>query len=219
MLTALEDALGHTFTQRDLLHQALTHASMPGTVSYERLEFLGDRVLGLVMAEWLLEVFPTESEGAIAKRFAALVRKEALLQVAEALNLSTYIRSFMGDRALLTRGQDGVLADCCEALIAALYLDAGLEAARAFIRRYWDDQLTQRDRPPQDAKSALQEWAQARGYDRPDYTITDTTGPDHHPNFTVKVTLKGLNEEIVATGTSKKQAEQRAAEQALRRLT
>jgi ribonuclease-3 len=218
MLTSLENALGYTFTQRDLLHQALTHASMPGTVSYERLEFLGDRVLGLVMAEWLLEAFPTESEGAIAKRFAALVRKEALLQVAEALNLSIHVRSFMGDRALLARGQDGVLADCCEALIAALYLDAGLDTARAFIRRYWDDQLTQRDRPPQDAKSALQEWAQARGYDRPEYTIIETKGPDHNPDFTIKVTVKGLREEIIATGTSKKQAEQRAAEQALRWL-
>jgi ribonuclease-3 len=125
----------------------------------------------------------------------------------------------MGDRALLSRGQDGILADCCEALIAALYLDAGLDTARAFIRSYWQTQLTQRDRPPQDAKSALQEWAQARGYDRPEYTITDTTGPDHHPHFTVKVTLQGLEEDVIAAGTSKKQAEQRAAEQALRQLS
>jgi ribonuclease-3 len=219
MITSLEHALGHTFARRDLLDQALTHASIPSSVSYERLEFLGDRVLGLVMAEWLLEAFPTESEGAIAKRFAALVCKEALLEVADALNLSTHVRAHMGDRALLSRGQDGILADCCEALIAALYLDAGLDTARAFIRSYWQTQLTQRDRPPQDAKSALQEWAQARGYDRPEYTITHTTGPDHHPHFTVKVTLQGLEEDVIAAGTSKKQAEQRAAEQALRQLS
>jgi len=218
MITPLENALGHTFARRDLLDQALTHASIPSSVSYERLEFLGDRVLGLVMAEWLLEAFPNEPEGAIAKRFAALVRKEALLEVADALNLATYVRAFMGERTPLARGQDGILADCCEALIAALYLDGGLDIARAFIRRYWETQLTQRARPPQDAKSALQEWAQARGYDRPKYTITDTTGPDHHPHFTVKVTLQGLTEDVVATGPSKKQAEQRAAEQALRQV-
>ena len=218
LLSQLEHELGHTFGDRSYLTQALTHSSVPDKISYERLEFLGDRVLGLVIANWLLIAFPTESEGAIAKRFAALVCRDALLQVADSINLERYIKTVHNEKSFIIRGQDTLLSDSCEAIIAALFLDGGLSVASDFIHRYWHDQLTNRERPPQDAKSALQEWAQGRGLERPHYTINTIDGPDHSPIFTVQVTVSGLNTEITATGSSKKQAEQRAAELALNKL-
>ncbi len=214
MREPIEALLQHAFNNQALLTQALTHTSCSRNrqdLHYERLEFLGDRVLGLVIAEILLAAFPDENEGMIAKRHAALVRKETLATVAETLNLADYIRIPAGDRVQLSAS---VLADVCEALIAALYLDGGLSVAADFINRHWQPLMHAALTPPQDAKSALQEWAQGRGLPRPVYMVTDNRGSDHLPVFVVEVHVNTLPI-LTGEGSSKKIAEQAAAAEAL----
>jgi len=218
-LQALSRRLGHAFSRPALLAQALTHASAiqgVGDPNYERLEFLGDRVLGLVVADMLLAQFPQEPEGPLAQRLADLVRRETLTAVALELDLGTYLR-------IAKTGQDderqnpAILADVCEALIGALYLDGGLSAARQFIEPIWRPLLIEARKPPQDAKTALQEWAQGRGLPLPEYRETARSGLDHEPVFTIEVTLAGHGGES-AEGRSKRQAEQAAAALLLARL-
>jgi ribonuclease-3 len=216
VLAPLEDILGYRFQNPALLREALTHPSALKNRKergYERLEFLGDRVLGLVVADMLLTDFPSESEGKIAKRHAALVRKEALAGVAEKISLAGYVQAATHETRLGTTLQ----ADACEALIGALYLDGGLETAARFVTRHWQPLLRASHTPPQDAKSALQEWAQGQGYERPRYRLVDASGPDHHLLFTVEVIVHGL-EPVRAQANSKKQAEQQGAAAALRYL-
>lgn len=217
----LSRRLGHEFKRPELLEHALTHASVLGADapfgSNERLEFLGDRVLGLVVAEMLLEQFSQEDEGMISRRFAALVRREALVRVARDIGLADHIRLAKGEEEGSGRTNPTILADACEAVLAALYLDGGLAAATRFVRDAWRDMLVETPEPPKDAKTELQEWAQGRGLPLPGYREIDREGPAHAPLFTVEVDVTGLPP-IRATGSSKRTAEQQAAEQMLTKL-
>ena len=219
---ALEDALGHRFDDPDLLDTALTHSSVvsggtPAPASNERLEFLGDRVLGLLVAEMLYREFPDEDEGALARRHAALVMRDSLARVAVEIGLAGHLRLSRGEDDTGGRANPGLLADACEAVIAALFLDGGLDAARAFVGRRWRALIDEDPTPPKDPKTALQEWAQARGLALPRYRETARTGPDHAPEFSVEVAVEGV-EAVVATGPSKRAAERTAAEDLLARL-
>jgi len=226
-LAALARRLEHDFAAPDLLREALSHpsatasrAARPGArgASYQRLEFLGDRVLGLIVAELLFRRFPRETEGDLARRLAALVRQDSLAQVAEALDLGAHLRLARAEEEAGGRLNPALLADACEAVIGALYLDGGLEAARAVIVPHWMPLLEAETSPPQDAKTALQEWAQGRGLPLPRYREVARAGPDHEPQFTVEVAVEG-QPVAQGEGRSKRLAEQVAATALLARLT
>ncbi|MBX6322253.1 MAG: ribonuclease III [Rhodospirillaceae bacterium] len=220
---ALAGPLGHRFADEELLRQALTHPSAAaggarrGPRPYERLEFLGDRVLGLVVAHMLYAAFPRESEGALAKRLAALVRREAVARVAETLGLGRYVVLSRGEAESGGRSSTTLLADALEAVIGALYLDGGLPAAEAFVRRHWESLLHEDARPPQDAKTALQEWAQGAGLPLPDYELVASEGPPHSPLFRVAVHVAG-RPPAHGAGRSKQAAQQAAAAAMLERI-
>lgn len=216
-LTQLAEALGHRFADPSLLRLALTHSSASGRglAANERLEFLGDRVLGLVVADMLYRRFAAEEEGHLARRFAVLVSRESLAQVAGQIGLAPYLALARGEEDSGGRANPAILADACEAVIAALYLDGGLPAARAFIEREWVPLVEQDRRPPQDPKTTLQEWAQAAGRKLPSYLVVSSEGPAHEPLFTVEVRVDGLPPAI-GIGRSKRAAEQAAAAEALR---
>jgi ribonuclease III len=216
----LSATLGHRFARPELLTEALTHASAVsrqrgrrgGNQGYERLEFLGDRVLGLVVAELLWRRFPDEDEGALTRRHTQLVRRETLAEVARAIDLGRHLILSPGEDVARTREVAGVLGDVCEAIIAALYLDGGIEAAQRFIHRHWEALIEADATPPRDPKTALQEWAQARGYTLPLYET-----PAHERRFTVAVSVAGLAAETAA-GSSKRAAEVAAAAALLARI-
>lgn len=221
-LGGLSARLGHDFQDVKLLRRALTHASATRgsggePISYERLEFLGDRVLGLIVAKLLFLRFPGEPEGDLARRLAALVRKETLAEVAGALDLGRYIEFGPGEQEGGGADNPSVLADACEAVIGALYLDGGLTAAERFVLPYWTPFLEAEHRPPLDAKTALQEWAQGRALPLPVYEEIAREGPPHEPLFTVEVRVEGLPP-ATAQGRSKRTAEQAAAENLLAQL-
>ncbi len=218
-LQAFQGRLGHRFTKPELLTRAATHASI-GTATRpdnQRLEFLGDRVLGLVMAEALLLADPTAREGQLAPRFNALVRKETCAAVAREIGLGEVLK--LGRSEMLTGGRrkEALLGDAMEAMIAAVYQDAGFETARALILRLWGDRIAAVEPDARDAKTSLQEWAQARGMAPPVYQETARSGPDHQPVFTVQVTLDS-GEAAEATAASKRLAEQVAARILLERM-
>lgn len=202
--SALQDSLEHSFCDMELLERALTHTSAAATVNNERLEFLGDRVLGLIVAEMLLDKFPAENEGHIGRRFAELVRAETLTRVGRTVGIDAAL-NYAGKEA-----NDGIVADAMEAVIAALYLDGGQPAASRFIARHWSPLIRTSDAPPRDAKTALQEWSQARGLGLPAYRDIARDGPDHDPLFTVEVAVSG-SEPVRGQGNSKRAAEQVAA--------
>ena len=213
----LDSTLGHRFADRGLIAAALTHVSLrpSGQASaYQRLEFLGDRVLGVIVAEMLYHRFPDETEGALAKRHAALVQRDALAIVAGRIDLSAHLRIASPDANQDLLENPGVLADCCEAVIAALYLDGGLEAARSFVEGQWVPLLEADLAPPRDPKTALQEWAQGRGLPLPSYREIGRTGPDHAPQFLVEVSVDGLPTQH-GEGPSKRVATREAAERML----
>ncbi len=215
--------IGHGFAQPQLLERALTHASAaggpePSPRTNERLEFLGDRVLGLVIAEMLLNKFPGEDEGRIAMRHSALVRREALARVAQNIDLGPHIIMARGEANSGGRHNPSLLADCCEAVIAALYLDGGLAAAAAFIQLHWTPMLAETPDPPKDAKTRLQEWAQGAGLALPEYQEVERSGPHHAPLFTVEASVPGFPP-LGATGPSKRAAEQNAAERLLEKIS
>ena len=211
-LRSFQERLGHVFQRPELLSQAVTHASMStaNRDDNQRLEFLGDRVLGLVMAEALLALDPGATEGQLAPRFNALVRKETCADVARQIDIGVVLR--LGRSEMLSGGRrkQALLGDAIEAVIAAVYLDAGFEAAKVLILRLWGERLHRVKDDARDAKTALQEWAQARGLPPPDYVETDRTGPDHAPQFTLEARLEN-GERRSATAASKRQAEQAAA--------
>jgi len=207
----LQQRLGHRFADPVLLEQALTHASTGSrAASNERLEFLGDRVLGLVVAHMLFERFGEEEEGALARRHTALVRREALARVAGEVDLGTEILMSASEAEGGGRENPGLLSNACEAVIAALYLDGGFAAAERFIRARWAEMMEEDLAPPKDAKTTLQEWAQAGGLPLPSYEIITRTGPAHAPNFTIEARVKGLAP-TRGEGSSKRAAEQAAA--------
>ena len=208
----LAERLGHAFADRALLEQALTHASAatPARPDNQRLEFLGDRVLGLVIAEALLAARPDAAEGALAPRFNQLVRRETLAEVAAALGLGEHLRLGRSESLSGGRRKSAILADAMEAVIAAVYLDGGMEAAARVVRRHWEPLMAALDAAPRDAKTRLQEWAQARAMPPPDYRLTARAGPDHAPRFTVEAVLDN-GARATGEGISKKAAEQAAA--------
>lgn len=219
-LAALEKSLGHRFKDRALLELALTHSSagQHRLDDNQRLEFLGDRVLALAIADILHHRFPDEEEGALAKRHAQLVRRDALVEVARGISLGEHLRLAGSDRHdPAARDAAGALADACEAVIAALYVDGGLEAAASFVKRGWENMIAADDNPPRDPKTALQEWAQGRGAPLPAYAVVAREGPDHQPLFTVTVSVRDGGS-ATATGASKRAAEQAAAADLLKRL-
>lgn len=218
-LKAFEGRLGHHFGKAELLMRAVTHASIGSATrpDNQRLEFLGDRVLGLVMAEALLSADTGAKEGQLAPRFNALVRKETCADVARGIGLGDVLK--LGRSEMLTGGRrkEALLGDAMEAVIAAVYQDAGFEAARALVLRLWSGRIAAVEPDARDAKTALQEWAQARGMTPPGYVETARQGPDHAPRFTVRVTLDdGASAE--ATAGTKRLAEQQAARLLLDRL-
>lgn len=216
---AIAALLGYTFRNRDLLKAALTHGSGrkgKTNTTYQRLEFLGDRVLGLVIAEELYVRNPRKAEGALAQNFSVLVRAEACADAARDLGISEHIRVGQKEKAQGMATQTVILGDVMESILGAMYLDGGLEPARALIMRLWDERLSSRSKLVKDAKSFLQEWALAQGKAIPAYRIVSRDGPDHSPNFTIAVTIEGFAEAI-ASAQSKRNGEQLAAELFLRR--
>ncbi|MEM9497022.1 MAG: ribonuclease III [Pseudomonadota bacterium] len=218
-LKAFEDRLGHTFERPELLVRALTHGSR-GTGTRDdnqRLEFLGDRVLGLVVAEALLEHDKQANEGQLAPRFNALVRKEACAEVAQTLDLGAVLK--LGRSEMLSGGRRklAVLGDAMEAVIAAVYRDAGFDAAQKVVLRHWAGRIRTVEDDARDAKTALQEWAQAGGHAPPDYVELARKGPDHAPQFTIEARLSD-GRRASATAGSKRKAEQLAAQALLSRI-
>jgi ribonuclease III len=215
----LQARLGYRFSDPGLLERALTHSSAisPGKrieQDYQRLEFLGDRVLGLVAADLLFKSYPKASEGDLNRSFVRLVRGETCAAIARDLALGPELN--LGDSEARSGGaeKDAILSDAAEAVFAAIYLDGGLEAAHRIIEKLLIVHLEAVPRLKSDAKTTLQEWAQARGLEPPDYVLVERTGPDHAPEFTIAVELPGF-ERIEATGPSKKIAEHKAAERFL----
>ena len=228
------ELIGHKFACPEFLAEALTHPSAlpsargpgrrrrPAQIDgprggYERLEFLGDRVLGLVVADLLWRRFGREREGALTRRLTHLVRRDALARVAAAIGLDRHLRLSPAEAAAGAARNPAILADALEAVIAAIYLDGGLPAATAFIMRFWEPLIGEVDSPPSDAKTSLQEWAQARGLPLPAYELVATSGPDHAPHFTVSVHVSG-QEAASATASSKRAAETGAAAALLDRM-
>ncbi|CUH66295.1 Ribonuclease 3 [Thalassovita gelatinovora] len=218
-LRSFEGRIGHHFGRPDLLVRAVTHASMssPTRADNQRLEFLGDRVLGLAMSEALLARDKSASEGQLAPRFNALVRKEACADVAKEIDLGAVLKLGRSEMMSGGRRKQALLGDAMEAVIAAVYLDAGFEAARDMVLRLWGKRIDSVDADARDAKTSLQEWAQARGLTPPNYAELARSGPDHAPVFTIKVELDNGDSEQ-ATAGSKRQAEQAAAKALLERL-
>lgn len=218
-LVAFTERLGHVFGDPELLRRALTHSSLssPNRPDNQRLEFLGDRVLGLVLAESLLAQDEDAREGQLAPRFNALVRKETCADVAREIDLGAVLRLGKSEMATGGRRKQALLGDAMEAVIAAIYLDAGFETARDVILRLWRTRLNEVDADARDAKTALQEWAQARGLAPPSYVEIAREGPDHAPVFTMEARLE-TGETARAEGRVKRQAEQAAARDLLERL-
>ncbi len=218
----VEAWVNHQFGDRSLLREALTHPSATrrgkdAARNNQRLEFLGDRVLGLVIAHLLIARFPHEDEGPLSRRHAGLVRRETLAEIAGEMGLGHMLTFAKSEEASKGRDNPSILADALEALIGALFLDAGLAVAENFIRDKWEAHVNTMGRPPRDAKTALQEWAQARGFGLPIYILTKTEGPAHAPLFDVQVTLGDFAPKT-ASASSKRQAEQAAAEALLDQL-
>lgn len=215
-LSWLREVLGRAPGDSALFERALTHASFGGA-QYERLEFLGDRVLGLAVAAWLYELFPDEPEGQMSKRLNALVARETCAEVGRELGVGARLRLGKQAREDGAFESDNVLGDVVEALIGALFLDSGLEAAEAFVRSAWADRVSTRDKAPQHPKSALQEWAAAKERKPPVYRLAERSGPQHAPTFVVEVEIRGVGA-ASAEGASKQEAETAAAQKLLEQL-
>ena len=215
-LKAFSDRLGYSFARPELLQRALTHGSISTATrpDNQRLEFLGDRVLGLTIAEALFKTDRAATEGQLAPRYNALVKGETCAAIAREIGLGDVLK--LGRSEMLSGGRrkEALLADAMEAVLAAIYLDAGLEAARTVILRLWAERLKNVDQDARDAKTALQEWAQANGMTPPRYVQTARTGPDHAPEFEITVRLDD-GREAVATGKGTKRSIEQAAAQAL----
>lgn len=218
-IAQFEERLGYRFQALDHLQEALTHPSRGSLTrnDNQRLEFLGDRVLGLVMAQALLERDPTASEGLLAPRYNALVRKETCASVARDIDIGGVLKLGRSEMMSGGRRKDALLADALEAVIAAIYLDGGFEAAQKVVTSLWGDRVSSVKADARDAKTTLQEWAQSRGFTPPKYTVLKRTGPDHAPVFTIEVTLDDGQKHTAVAG-SKRNAEQAAANALLEKL-
>jgi len=217
--SALETTIGYKFKDRDLLGRSLTHISATGgnrNNSYQRLEFLGDHVLGLVISDMLFRAFPRADEGELSRRLADLVRKETCAEIARAIDLGAAVRLGASEANAGARNRPAILADVCEALIGAVYLDGGFVAAEALIARLWQARMKTKAEPLRDPKTVLQEWAQGRGLPTPAYREIARSGPDHDPQFRVAVQLPHLAP-AEGAGRSKRAAEQAAATAMMKR--
>ena len=222
-------AIGYRFARSELLTEALTHPSALGhghgrgrargarSHGYERLEFLGDRVLGLVVADLLWRRFASEPEGHLTRRLTSLVRRETLARVARTIGLGCHLILSPAEAAAGTADNPAILADVCEALIAAIYVDGGFAAAESFVRRFWEPLFGEMSEPPRDPKTLLQEWAQARGLGLPEYVLVDVSGPEHALRFTMAAKVAGC-EPSTATASSKQRAQTEAAARLLEAL-
>lgn len=217
-MVSLEERIGYHFRDSGLLALALTHPSIASAQNNQRLEFLGDAVLGLAVARILYDLYPNEQEGELARRHAALVRGETLTQMAREIGLGEEMRISAGERDAGGRNNASNLEDVLEALIGAMYLDGGLEAVEQFIVPRWRELAGKVATPPKDAKTSLQEWAQGRGLPVPAYQLIAQSGPAHAPEFTIEVTVQSYPP-AQAKAASKRVAEQLAAADLLKRLT
>ncbi|CAN5232752.1 ribonuclease III [soil metagenome] len=213
----LEALIGLSPARPDMFVQALTHGSA-AAANYERLEFLGDRVLGVVVAEWLFEHFPGEPEGKLSRRFNALVSGETCAEIARDVGVPKHMVLGKQARDDGAMDSDNVLGDVMEAIIGALFLDAGMDSAKALVRRLWAGRVDTQDSAPKHPKSALQEWAAANRRRPPEYVMTGKTGPHHNLRFAVTVTIHGVGD-ASAEGASKQEAETAAAKAMLERLS
>lgn len=213
----LYEILGYIFKDTGLLREALTHPSLEGGKQYQRLEFVGDRVLSLVIAEWLHDYYPTADEGGLASRHSNMVRRETLAEVALTMQLSGFIHMAKSTEDNGGRTKATILADVCEAVIGAVNQDGGYEPARKLVRNFWQGYIAQDSIARRDAKTRLQEWVQARHIPTPAYNVTERTGPAHEPQFTIEVVIADWPAEN-ATGHSKREAEQAAAAKLLDKL-
>ena len=214
-LDKLEARIGYAFANRDLLTQALTHSSLSNGDAadshYERLEFVGDRVLGLAVAEMLYSAFPNASEGELSLRLNLLVKGETLAEISDSLQLHEFIRAGSTIRELTGKRMRSVRADVLEAMIASIYLDGGIAPARDFVLKFWADRIHDPSASRRDAKSELQEWAHAERLGTPEYSEISRSGPDHEPYFVVAVQVPGRTQQT-GSGRSKRAAEHEAAQ-------
>lgn len=212
----VEEQTGHRPRDIALFERALTHSSRGGA-DYERLEFLGDRVLGLSVAAWLYETFGHEPEGNLSRRLNVLVSRETCAEIGRAIGLNAQMR--LGKQAMDDGAcdSDNVLGDMIEALLGAIYLEGGLEPASRFVRRHWEAMLDRQVSAPKHPKSTLQEWAAANNRKPPEYALVDRSGPQHAPRFEVRVSIRGVGE-ASAEGTTKQEAETEAARVLLERI-
>ncbi len=225
-LTKLEQKLNYQFKDKSLLIAALTHASSIAQTNKskslaktneednERLEFLGDRVLGLSISAVLLKLYPESPEGDLARRYNNLVRRQTCTEVAKDIGLGPFLILSAGEERSGGRTKSTILANAMEALLGAIFMDGGYSAADKMIKNFWQDKISQGEQIELDAKTALQEWAQGKGYDLPQYTNLNRTGPDHNPLFETKVTVEGVGDGF-GKGHSKRVAEQMAAKNLL----
>lgn len=216
-LKRLQEICGYLFKDQTLLRNALTHSSVDRPENYERLEFLGDRVIGLAIAEQLYTTFPDDTEGNLAKRHAALVQGKMLARIASRLNLGEVIKLSDAERAAGGAENQNILADGVEAFIGALYLDADMDACKTVIAHLWGDSIHTMKKPPRDPKTALQEWAQARALPLPHYELVGREGPDHAPIFEICVSVEGYPS-WSSKGKSRRMAEKEAASMLLAHL-
>lgn len=219
---ALEERIGYKFADKPLLERALTHISaLAGGAtranSYQRLEFLGDHVLGLVISDMLFHAFPKANEGELSRRLADLVRKETCAEVARAMDLGPALKLGNSESHAGGRLRATILADACEALVGAVFIDGGYAAAEALVEKFWKERMLKPLRPLRDPKTILQEWAQGRGLPAPAYKELARTGPHHDPEFRVAVTLPD-RPQAEGLGSSKRAAEQSAAAALLTRI-
>jgi len=217
MTGELQKRIAYSFQDAGLLKLALTHPSVANAKSNQRLEFLGDAILGAVVARIVYDLYPDEKEGELARRHAALVRGETLTQVARDIELGEALQIGTSETQSQGRKNASNLEDALEALIGAIYLDGGMSAAEQFITARWTEMSRKMETPPKDAKTSLQEWAQARGLPVPLYRLAETAGPAHAPEFTIEVTVQGYGTKA-AKATSKRLAEQMAATELMEAL-
>jgi ribonuclease-3 len=218
--SVLEKTIGYRFKDGDLLDRSLTHISAVAggsrANSYQRLEFLGDHVLGLIISDMLFRAFPKADEGELSRRLADLVRRDACADVARAIELGTALRLGTSEANAGGRMRTAILADVCEALVGAVYLDGGYDASAKLVEKLWGERMRAPVRPLRDPKTILQEWAQARGLPTPTYREVERTGPHHSPVFRVEAVLQS-KESAEGLGRSKRIAEQEAAAAMLKR--
>jgi len=216
-LNKLEKTIGYSFVDQSLLEKALTHTSYRYDVkfSYERLEFLGDRVLGMCVSSMLFKKFKKETEGDLSQRLTSLVCRDTVAFVAKELTLDKHVLLSQSEDATGGRENKAILCDVCEALIGAIYLDSNFEKAYEFIEKNWQELLSKNIEPPKDAKTALQEWSQSKKLGIPTYIVENEEGENHEPLFTISVNIEGYDK-VTAQGKNKKTAQRLAAEEFLK---